>query len=110
MDRTGFQIMVRGRFEGLADDARAGLLAEVAEHDVFAARFTEDGTLTYDATITWFTFRYLVHAENAESAEATALDLATTALSGAGRAHGDLRCTTTDMALLKINRKKSAFR
>lgn len=107
MDRTGFQVMVRGSFDGLDAEARTGLLAEVAEHDVFAARFTEDGTLTYDSTLAWFTFRYLVFAVDATEAETAARQRAGAALAGSGRGHGDLRCTTTDMAQIKINRKSA---
>jgi hypothetical protein len=55
-----FRITVRGVFDGLSADQRAGLLARAAEHDVLQAAFTPEGHLSYDvAARPAFTFRFL---------------------------------------------------
>ncbi|MEU1451105.1 DUF6204 family protein [Streptomyces avermitilis] len=80
-DRT-FRVIVRGVFDGLTPDQRAGLLARAAEHDVLRAAFTPEGHLSYDLTArSAFTFRFLDSGE----AEGDILD-ATERAEGAAKA------------------------
>ncbi|MET9617960.1 DUF6204 family protein [Kitasatospora indigofera] len=79
MSTRTFRITVRGVFDGLDADQRAGLLARASEHDVLQAAFTPEGHLSYDlAARPAFTFRFrdsgeaeediLAATERAESA------------------------------------------
>lgn len=52
-----FRVIVRGRFDGLDDDARAMLRAGLDEVDPAASLFTVDGTLGYDKRLDFFAFR-----------------------------------------------------
>ncbi|MCX4965831.1 DUF6204 family protein [Streptomyces sp. NPDC079020] len=103
-----YRVIVRGTWEGLTDSARARLLSEVEAHGLTAMRFTEDGSLTYDAVLKHFSFRYVVvsdAADGEEMAGAIAEDRAQTALREQGYGHGELRSTVTDMDTMKINDK-----
>ncbi|MBT2447731.1 hypothetical protein J7F03_11725 [Streptomyces sp. ISL-43] len=67
MSNRVFRITVRGSFDGLTDEQRAGLLAEAAQHDMLNATFTPEGHLTYDvAARPFFTFRFLAEGEAEE--------------------------------------------
>jgi len=50
--------------------ARTQLRAEQAEHDVFLAAFTPEGTFTYTPTLTRFTLRYHLEVSEASAAQA----------------------------------------
>ncbi|MFW5418396.1 hypothetical protein J0910_17445 [Nocardiopsis sp. CNT-189] len=65
-----YRATVRGRFDGLGEEARAALLTAADEHDMFSAAFTEAGTLTYDRALSWFSFRCEVRVSPEEGAEA----------------------------------------
>ncbi|MFJ9031338.1 DUF6204 family protein [Streptomyces sp. NPDC102274] len=103
-----YRVIVRGTWDGLTDDDRARLLAEVDQHGLAQMRFTPEGSLTYDATLKHFSYRFVVvsdAADGEEMAGALAEDRAEMALKALGRGHGELRSTVTDMDTMKINRK-----
>lgn len=103
-----YRVIVRGTWEGLADEARDRLLAEVEQHGLAGMQFSEEGSLTYDRVLKHFSFRYVVvsdAADGEEMAAAIAEDRAETALRKAGHGHGELRSTATDMDTMKINYK-----
>ena len=55
-----YRVTVRGRFSGLDEKARAYLLREQPEHDIFKSAYTAEGTFTYDTDIRFFNLRYEV--------------------------------------------------
>lgn len=73
MSRT-YRATVRGRFEGLTAPQRERLRAEQAAHDMFAARFTPEGTFLYPPELVTYQFRYLLHVQedSPEDADLTA--------------------------------------
>ncbi|GAA2710196.1 MULTISPECIES: DUF6204 family protein [Streptomyces] len=108
MSSTTYQVLTQGRFADLDDAQRAALVAKAGEHDVFSARFTEEGTVTYERHLRGFTFRVLVPADEEDTeavVHAKAEELATAAVRGLGAGCRDLRSTSTDMASIKIKRK-----
>ena len=60
------RVTVRGRFRDLTPDARAALEADAQAHDVLAAAFTPRGTLTYEPSVDFFTFRYEIRTDDEE--------------------------------------------
>ncbi|MEU1089296.1 DUF6204 family protein [Streptomyces sp. NPDC005576] len=103
-----YRVIVRGTWDGLTDEARARLVAEVADHGLTSMQFTEEGSLTYDTVLKHFSFRYMVvsDAEDGEEmASALAEEQAETTLKALGYGHGPLRSTATDMDTMKINFK-----
>ncbi|WEH38688.1 DUF6204 family protein [Streptomyces sp. NBC_01218] len=103
-----YRVIVRGTWDGLTEEARSRLLAEVAEHGLTSMHFTEEGSLTYDAVLKHFSFRYVVvsDAEDGEEmASALAEERAENTLTAQGFGHGPLRSTATDMDTMKINAK-----
>ena len=52
-----YRVTVRGRFSGLSDSQRSWLKAKQAEHDVFVSSFTEEGSLSYEPAVEFFSFR-----------------------------------------------------
>ncbi|MEU0278859.1 DUF6204 family protein [Streptomyces sp. NPDC088551] len=103
-----YRVIVRGTWDGLTDDDRARLLADVDRHGLAQMRFTPEGSLTYDATLKHFSYRFVVvsdAADGEEMAGALAEDRAETALRALGCGHRELRSTVTDMDTMKINRK-----
>ncbi|MFJ1913334.1 DUF6204 family protein [Streptomyces sp. NPDC088147] len=103
-----YRVIVRGTWDGLTDDDRARLLADVDRHGLAQMRFTPEGSLTYDTTLKHFSYRFVVvsdAADGEEMAGALAEDRAETALKALGCGHRELRSTVTDMDTMKINRK-----
>ncbi|MFE9887205.1 DUF6204 family protein [Streptomyces scopuliridis] len=103
-----YRVIVRGTWDGLTDDDRARLLAEVGQHGLAQMRFTPEGSLTYDKVLKHFSYRFVVvsdAADGEEMAGALAEDRTETALKALGCGHGELRSTVTDMDTMKINRK-----
>ncbi|MFG2640082.1 DUF6204 family protein [Streptomyces sp. NPDC048370] len=104
-----YRVIVRGTFDGLSEESRTRLLAEVDAHGIGAMRFTEEGSLTYDRSLKHFSYRLAVvsdAADGEEMAGAIAEDRVETALAGLGHAHGELKSTVTDMDTMKINYKR----
>lgn len=103
-----YRVIVRGTWEALTEPARTRLLSEVDQHGLTGMQFSEEGSLTYDAALKHFSFRYVVvsDAEDGEEmAAAIAEDRAETELTARGCGHGGLRSTVTDMDTMKINYK-----
>ena len=107
-ERT-YRVTVRGRFDGLDDRTRARLEAEAQEHDVLVARFTDDGTLTYDQRIDAFQHRVVVRVDEGadeEDVARTAGELAAVEyLEAAGLGYGRLRSSATCVDDVKIRRR-----
>jgi hypothetical protein len=109
-----YRVIVRGTWESLTDAARDRLRAEAGDHGLTSMRFTEEGTLTYEASpLKHFSMRYVVvsdAADGEEMAGAIAEDRAATALRGLGHGFGfgELRSTVTDLDTMKINRRSAA--
>lgn len=104
-----YQVIVRGKFAQLDADQRAALLARADDHDLLTARFTEEGTVTYDRSLVAFNFRCLISAESSDSESAVvgrAEKLATTAIRDLGADCRDLRSASSDLDNVKIRRKK----
>ncbi|MEU8025202.1 DUF6204 family protein [Micromonospora haikouensis] len=105
MADKAYQVIVRGRFAPLDAGQRAALLARADEHEVFAARFTEEGTVTYERSLLGFTFRCVVRATAEDAAEVVtgrAEALAASAVRGLGADHGDLTSVATDLDSIKV--------
>lgn len=108
MARKTYQVIVRGRFAPLDAGQRAALLAKADEHEVFQARFTEEGTVTYERSLLAFTFRCLIPATGEETEAGVigrAEALAAAAVSALGADHRDLRSVSTDLDNIKIRHR-----
>ncbi|MEE1753920.1 DUF6204 family protein [Streptomyces sp. SP18CS02] len=103
-----YRVIVRGTWDGLTDEARDRLLAEVDDHGLAGMRFTPEGSLTYDAALKHFSYRFTVVSEAAdgeEMAAAIAEDRAESALRELGHGYRALKSTVTDMDTMKVNHK-----
>ncbi|MET7751168.1 DUF6204 family protein [Micromonospora sp. NPDC005367] len=108
MARKTYRVIVRGKFAPLDDEQRAALLTKADEHDVFRAKFTEDGTVTYERSLIGFTFRCVVPATEEEK-EAAVIGRAEAPAAAAVRRLGadlrDLTSVSTDLDNIKICRR-----
>jgi hypothetical protein len=103
-----YQVIVRGQFRNLSETSRATLLRESASHDMLSAKFTEEGTFTYDTSLLAFTFRYLVASpeiDEEDKAIAVAIRKATAFLESADHGYDDLKSVATDLADVRIRRR-----
>ncbi|MCE6997300.1 DUF6204 family protein [Saccharothrix sp. S26] len=101
--------MVRGRFTDLDDAGRERLLAEVDRHGVLTNGFSEQGALSYDRSLDFFSFRVQLRAEVGPTNRAVcdrALALASRAIEEFGVDFRDMRASATDMDLVKIRRPR----
>ncbi|MEW5353630.1 DUF6204 family protein [Streptomyces sp. 16-176A] len=109
-----YRVIVRGAWDGLTERARERLLAEAADHGLTSMRFTEEGSLSYEATpLKHFSMRYVVVSDAADGEEMAATiaeDRAETTLRELGYGFGELRSTATDLDTMKINRKSASRR
>jgi hypothetical protein len=109
MTSRTIRITVRGAFDGLTDDQRAGLLARAADHDVAFAAYTEQGSLTYDvATRPFFTFRFAatVDEEREIPAAVTRAETAAAAyLTERGYAFKNLSSQAVDMSQVPLGKR-----
>ena len=107
-ERT-YRVTVRGRFDGLDDPTRARLLIEAAAHDVLVARFTDEGTLTYDQRLDAFQHRVVVRVDEGPGEEDVALTAGELAaveyLDAAGLGYGRLRVSATCVDDVKVRRR-----
>lgn len=101
-DRT-FRVLVRGRFTAIPDTRRTELLANADKHDALFAEFTDEGTLTYDRSLTAFSVRCVIHAAQERDAVAAGEALASTLV--ADTTHELRRTTATCMEDIKIRRR-----
>ena len=102
-DRT-FRVLVRGRFTGMPQERRAELLAQADAHDALLAEFTEPGTLTYDRSLTAFSVRCVVRAEEERDAVAEARSRAAALV--AGTEHEIRRADATCMDDIRVRRRR----
>ncbi|MEV1070111.1 DUF6204 family protein [Streptomyces sp. NPDC050263] len=109
-----YRVIVRGTWDGLAEEARGRLLAEAADHGLTSMRFTEEGTLSYEPSpLKHFSMRFVVvsdAADGAEMAGALAEERAETTLRELGYGFAGLRSTVTDLDTMKINFKPASRR
>ncbi|MFN8024052.1 MAG: DUF6204 family protein [Acidimicrobiales bacterium] len=108
-----FRVTIRGRFRDLSPEARARLVAAQPDHDVFLARYTHEGSFTYDERIQFFNLRYEVRADDAELAGVTAQVEAETFLRVLGYAHHpDLKVDVVDATAVwdDADRRRPAHR
>nr|WSX53529.1 DUF6204 family protein [Streptomyces sp. NBC_00974] len=110
MSTRTFRITVRGAFDGLTDEQRAELLADAAQHDMLAAKFTPEGNLTYDlAARPFFTFRFLAEGEAEEDildATAHAELSAESWLTGRGYGFKRLTSQAQDLTLAPLSKRQ----
>ncbi|MFC3897784.1 DUF6204 family protein [Lentzea rhizosphaerae] len=100
-----YRVLVRGRFADLTDDQRAGLQEWLKGFDFLrSGGFTEDGALTFDEKLDFFSYRVILTA--ADKPDEAGLRRATTALDALGVDYRGLRATVTDVDEMKINRPK----
>ncbi|MEV7171536.1 DUF6204 family protein [Streptomyces sp. NPDC093224] len=105
---TTYQVLTRGKFAPLDEEQRASLLAQVDDHGVLSARFTEEGTVNYERGLHGFTFRVLIPATDDDTEElvlSQAEELAVAAVARLGAGCLDLKSVSTDLASIKIKRK-----
>lgn len=103
-----YRVLVRGRFADLDAGGRARLRAAADRHDVLTSGFSEQGALTYDSALDFFSFRVQLRAEVAANDRAVcdhALALAARAVEEYGVDFRDLRASVTDLDLIKIRRR-----
>jgi hypothetical protein len=104
-----YRVLVRGRFTDLDEPGRARLRAAADRHDMLAAGFSEEGRLSYDAVLDFFSFRVQLRAL-VESTDRAVCDrglaLAARAVEELGVDFRDMRASATDMDLIKIRRRR----
>ncbi|QFZ16255.1 DUF6204 family protein [Saccharothrix syringae] len=108
MEHT-YRVLVRGRFTDLDDAGRARLLAEVDRHGALTNGFTDEGALTYDKALDFFSFRVQFRAEVGPDERAVrdrGLALAAAAVERYGVDFRDLRASVTDVDLIKVRRPR----
>jgi len=107
-DVRTYRVIVRGEFAGLADDHRAKLLAELDQHDLLRAGYSETGDLSYDADLRPFTVRCQV-IQAADRPDQDAVDhgllTAIALFEDAGLGHRHLRATAACLDDIKIPRR-----
>ncbi|MER7398095.1 DUF6204 family protein [Streptomyces sp. NPDC000151] len=104
-----YRVIVRGKWDGLTEEAGARLRAEADEQGLAQLQFTPEGALACDPSMTSFAYRYVIvsdAADGEEMAAALAEEKAENALRAAGYGYRDLRSSATDMDTMKINRKR----
>lgn len=109
MSTRTVRITVRGAFDGLSDEQRAGLLARAAEHDIASAAHTPEGSLTYDiATRPFFTFRFAATVEREQDIPAAVTRAEMTAgayLTGQGYGFKNLTSQAVDMSRVPLGKR-----
>ncbi len=104
-----YRVLVRGRFAELDDDGRARLRAAADQHDMLTNGFTDEGALSYDRSLDFFTFRVQLRAEVEPSDRAVcdrARGMAGVAVEQLGVDFRDLQASATDVDLIKIRRRR----
>ena len=97
-----YRVAVRGRFDSLSDESRAGLAAAVEDHDVVTSGgFSDDGKLSYDRHLDFFTYRVQLRTDAEDGADGVTREATRRALDAIGVFGADVRdvkVTLTDMA------------
>lgn len=104
-----YRVLVRGRFADLDDAGRARLRAAADQHDVLTNGFTDEGALSYDRALDFFTFRVQLRA-GVEPSDRAVCDrgrvMAAAAVERLGVDFRDLQASATDVDLIKIRRRR----
>jgi superfamily I DNA and RNA helicase len=104
-----YRVLIRGRFTDLDETGSARLRAAANQHDMLTTGFSEEGGLSYDKTLDFFSFRVQLRAK-AETTDRAVRDQALTkaahALEELGVDFRDLKAKTTDMNQIKIRRRR----
>jgi hypothetical protein len=104
-----YRVLVRGVLDGLTDESRARLLADVDAHDLLSARFTDEGTLAYDRSLGPVSFRVIVQVEGGPTEEDDASAAGQLALlerlETLGVGCRRLRATVTSVDDMRIHRR-----
>ncbi|MGC4106222.1 MAG: DUF6204 family protein [Thermomicrobiales bacterium] len=116
METRRYRTSVRGRFGALTDDQKTALRADAAAHDPLRAGFTDEGTLTYDAALAFFTFRFQfdVEGESADACDAEAAVIGELKAMeeldrlGLSARDGKLTVNVTCLSEMRTERKKGA--
>ncbi len=109
-DEHTYRVLVRGRFTDLDDAGRGRLSAAADQHDMLTGGFTEQGALTYDRALDFFSFRVQLRAEVEATDRAVrerGLAMAAQAVEALRVDFRDLRASATDMDLVKIRRRRA---
>jgi hypothetical protein len=105
-----YRVLVRGRFTDLDDDGRRRLRAVADHHDLLVAGgFSDEGSLSYDRALDFFSFRVQLRAETAPTDRAVCdrgRALAAHAVEELGVDFRDLRASATDVDLVKVRRRR----
>ncbi|MDX3660773.1 DUF6204 family protein [Streptomyces sp. ID05-26A] len=100
-----YRVLVRGRFADLTAEQRVSLSDRLKGFDFLRdAGFSEDGALTYDEKLDFFSYRVILTA--AEKPDEAGLRRASAALDELGVDFQGLKAKVTDMDEMKINRPK----
>ncbi|MEU3643866.1 DUF6204 family protein [Lentzea sp. NPDC034063] len=100
-----YRVLVRGRFADLTSEQRVTLQDRLKGFDVLRDMgFSEDGALTYDEKLDFFSYRVILTA--AEKPDEAGLRRAATALDSLGVDFKGLKAKVTDVDEMKINRPK----
>jgi uncharacterized protein DUF6204 len=104
-----YRVVVRGFSDGLDETQRSRLRERLADHDLFDAAFTADGTLAYDAALSASSHRVVVQVAGGPTEEEdahTAGQLSAMArLEGMGVAWRRLRSTATCTDDVRVRRR-----
>ncbi|WP_033339001.1 DUF6204 family protein [Catenuloplanes japonicus] len=102
----GIRVTVRGAFDRLTPEQTAALTADAAGRDFLTTAYTPEGHLAYDlAARPFFTFRYLVEADDDEDLDVTATRaelLADEWLTSRGYAYKNLTSVAVDPAQIPL--------
>lgn len=104
-----YRVLVRGRFTDLDAASRERLQAAAAQHDMINGGFTDQGALSYDQALDFFTYRVELRAEVEPGDKAVCdrgLALASSAVEKLGVDFRDMRAAATDLDMMKIRRRR----
>jgi uncharacterized protein DUF6204 len=104
-----YRVLVRGRFTDLDDAGRSRLLAVVEDHDLLTGGFSDDGALSFDRTLDFFSYRVQFRA-TVEATDRAVCDrglaLAARAVEDLGVDFRDMKASATDVDLIKVKRRR----
>ena len=96
-----YRVTVRGRFHNLDERARAQLVRELPEHDIFKSAYSPEGTFTYDEQILFFNLRYEVRTiDGPEKAGSIGMNEAEMFLRTLGYGHNNLKVNVVDTSAM----------
>ncbi len=101
-----YRVLVRGRFTDLDDTGRTKLRSLAEQHDMLTAGFTESGSLAYDHTLDFFSFRVQLKEKDERAVCDRGKALAARAVEDLGVDFRDLKASATDMDTIKVKRRR----